>query len=148
MGLVRLNGANGRSLRKPCQEVTNAKEQIEPYIEEAYAIMARERAIGVAAPQIGVPYRWFVSPTQGLVANPVLSNLEEKVSIIEGCLSLPDKWFECDRYKKLQIDYLEVDLTPVTKHLEGYDAFVAQHEIDHLNGCLISDHGSRKYAGE
>lgn len=148
MGLVRLNGVGGKALRKPAQEVTNPREQIEPFIEEAYAIMNREKAIGVAAPQLGVPYRWYVSPTQGLVVNPVISELEDKRSIIEGCLSLPDKWFECDRFAKCKIEYVEIDLTQVTKELNDYEAFVAQHEIDHLNGTLISDHGTRKYAGE
>ena len=148
MGLVRLNGANGKTLRKSCEEVTLPREQIEPYIEEAYTVMAREKAIGVAAPQIGVGYRWFVSPTLGLIVNPTISELENPVSIVEGCLSLPDKWFECDRFKNVTLDYFEIDLTPVSKTLEGFDAYVVQHEVDHLNGTLIADHGTRKYAGE
>lgn len=148
MGLVRLNGVGGKALRSPAQIVDDPRQQIEPYIDEAYAVLMREKAIGVAAPQIGVPYRWYVSPTQGLVVNPVLSELDNKNSIVEGCLSLPDKWFECERYSALKIDYQEIDLTAVSKELSGYDAYVAQHEVDHLDGVLISDHGTRKYAGE
>lgn len=146
--MVRLNGANGKSLRQVAENVTDPLTQIEPYIEEAYAIMNREAAIGVAAPQLGVPYRWYITPGFGLVANPVLTDLENKFSIVEGCLSLPERWFEVERYKTVTINYQEIDLTAVTKILTEYEAFVAQHEVDHLDGILIQDHGTRKYAGE
>lgn len=148
MGLLRVNGPNGKRLRSLSSEVTDPSIEVEPYVEEAYRVMSRESGIGIAAPQIAVFYRWYVTPTMGIVINPTITNKENSVSIIEGCVSIPGKWFETTRYKNITLEYYDIEMNHNVKEYEDYESFVVQHEVDHLDGILISDHGERKYSGE
>ena len=63
-------------------------------------------------------------------------------SNVEGCLSLPERYFNVKRFKKMRITGLDenadpIDITTKSKQL----AKVLQHEIDHLNGITIADKG-------
>ena len=148
MGLVRLNGPNGKSLRNVTQEVTDIETQVMPYIEEARHIMQREQGVGLAAPQMGVPYSWYLDMSGSFRINPSLSEFDDPQYLAEGCLSLPDKWYLKMRYKNVVLDYTNLDGEPATEKLESLLAFIAQHEVEHLSGVILSDSGERVYAGE
>ncbi|MGD9724891.1 MAG: peptide deformylase [Nitrospiraceae bacterium] len=105
---------------------------------------ARERGLGLAANQIGIPLKMAVisTPTRKLaVVNPrILVAKGACILVREGCLSLPGKEFMVPRYMSLRVAYN--DLTGKLKVLDlvGLDAQVFQHELDHLRGRLISDY--------
>ena len=44
------------------------------------------------------------------------------------------------RYRNIRIEYLDLLYLPVEMDLHGFDARVVQHELDHLDGILITDH--------
>lgn len=147
MGLVRLNGPNGKRLRNTCEPVTDYSTQVDPYVQRGLEIIVREEGIGLAAPQMGVPYRWYLNNKGEVIINPEIVETGEPCSIVEGCLSIPGRWFEVDRFKSVTMEYDNGD-ERIRVELDGFDAYVAQHECDHLDGRLISDHGTRRYAGD
>ncbi len=111
--------------------------------------------LAVAHTQIDAvnPLAFFVTAQKDIVINPVIVNkTKHPVDSIEGCLTfphLPPKLVK--RAHKVTIQYQTIKLekegsdkivlSPVmTRNLSGRDAFVAQHETDHLNGIYIYEY--------
>jgi len=94
-------------------------------------------ALGLAAPQIGIPVRLaivYVSGVSRVLLNPViLWRSETTTTEEEGCLSLPGVSVAVPRSIAI---LLEGEPVP----FEGLLARAVQHEIDHLNGKLITDY--------
>ena len=149
MGLVTLNGPKGKNLRSMTELVTNASEQVLPFLEEAKHVLEREHGVGLAAPQIGVPYAWYIDALGKVYINPeIIDNDDDEVSVFEGCLSVPERWYKTNRFPKVTMKFLDIDLNTEVLEFSGVSAWVAQHECDHLAGTLICDHGERMYKGE
>ncbi len=104
--------------------------------------------IGLAAPQVHVPWRLFVfhlpaartgepaMPPQAVI-NPQLELLgEERVLRIEGCLSIPGLRAAVPRHLRVRYSGTDCDGAPVGGELDGLAANVVQHEYDHLDGIL------------
>jgi|GEM_PF-4706069 len=103
---------------------------------------------GIAAPQVGVGLRIFLlrssffnpfNHSYEVFINPVVVPVgDAKDSWIEFCLSASGfHWTE--RYKTIRIDFFNIDGTRQFEELTGSRARIAQHELDHLDGRLISD---------
>lgn len=114
--------------------------------------MYRAPGVGLAAPQVGVLRRLFVmdaSRDQQPAAPRVFLNPEIVASgnqtrvYEEGCLSIPEMFAEVERPAAVVVRYLSPEGEMREERLEGHEATVAQHEIDHLNGVLFIDHLSR-----
>ena len=133
-------------------------------------IMRTYEGIGLAAPQVGIPIRAliidmaFISAKQGeegLISektlasthenpaeNPILHIINPRIiscdsnmsDYEEGCLSLPTIYANITRPETIEIEY--VNTSGIRKNLKaaGILARVLQHEIDHLNGKLFTDH--------
>ena len=86
---------------------------------------------GLAAPQVGIDARLFVTKWNEVFVNPRIVAISEPVSSVEGCLSLPGVTATLTRWNKIRL--------ADGRTYEGEQAIVIQHEIDHLNGVLISD---------
>ena len=100
--------------------------------------------IGLAANQIGYNKRIFVLNFQGDLRsfiNPIISEVGQLELSREKCASIPDKEFVRPRHNEITVAYT----TPLGKiesrKLIGMAATVFQHEIDHLDGLLLSDIG-------
>ena len=104
---------------------------------------------GLAAPQVHVPLRLFVYRVpQGraeeepemlptVVINPVLELLgEELVTRWEGCLSIPGIRGAVPRHARIRYSGVDADGAAVGAEVEGFRAWVVQHEYDHLDGIL------------
>jgi len=74
-----------------------------------------------------------------IIINPEIIHKEGKTSISEGCLSVPEYTAEVQRYKKITLQYQNID--GLTKTLDAEDLFsvAIQHEMDHLEGKLFID---------
>ncbi|HUO58563.1 MAG TPA: peptide deformylase [bacterium] len=106
--------------------------------------------VGLAAPQIGYPYRCVVvdvsgSPRAGenhgflrLVGPRILEATQWKWGR-EGCLSFPDLLANVKRAQKLRIAALDVQGQALELRCQGYEAVAIQHEMDHLDGILFLD---------
>ncbi len=109
--------------------------------------------VGLAAPQVGVNIRLFVSDYSAtdepanlrVFINPQLELLGELVpSLQEGCLSVPHGYrADVKRHEAVRISALDIEGNPFELELEGFPAIVVQHEYDHLDGILFIDHISR-----
>lgn len=150
MGLVTLFGPHGKDLRLPTQKVDNIEEQVLPYLEEAAHVIQREQGVGLAAPQIGVPYAWYIDTLLKVYINPeIVDNPEgEEERVFEGCLSVPERRYATKRMSKVGLSFTNIDGEHELLQFSKLSAWVAQHECDHLNGILVCDHGERVYKGD
>lgn len=111
-------------------------------------LMHEASGIGLAAPQVGLPWRMFVTyvpdedPIDRVFVNPSvrldLCGLSPQ-PYEEGCLSLPDLRLDILRPKGASISATGVDGCPFELSDAGLLARVWQHEFDHLEGRLIFD---------
>lgn len=150
MGLVTLHGPKGNGLRTPTLKVENIEEQVLPYLEEANHVIQREQGVGLAAPQIGVPYSWYIDTLLKVYINPeiVEDPDAEEERVFEGCLSIPERRYATQRMSRVSLSFTNVDGEHELLHFSKLSAWVAQHECDHLNGILVCDHGERVYKGD
>ncbi|MFI6390427.1 peptide deformylase [Nonomuraea sp. NPDC050547] len=98
---------------------------------------------GLAAPQIGVPSRVLVYDYDGKaghLVNPRLELSERKVTADEACLSAPSAWWPLERSYMVVARGRDMFGKAVTVRALGVLARVLQHECDHLDGVLFSDH--------
>ncbi len=108
-----------------------AKELMET-IEVMRIILRKSAALGLAAPQIGVPLRLFITAWDEVFINPKLERGHTTEMGLEGCLSIPGKAYKVRRAVTVKVN---------GKQYSGLTARVIQHEYDHLDGILISDTG-------
>jgi peptide deformylase len=72
--------------------------------------------------------------------NPVLTDAEGSEEAEEGCLSLPGIHINVDRSKRMRLQAKDLDGNPVDQTETGYVARIWQHEFDHLNGIMLTNH--------
>jgi peptide deformylase len=102
--------------------------------------------VGLAANQVGLDYRIIVINCTGkpqhdmICVDPVISHYsEEKISGIEGCLSLPEIMGTVERSAKIVVTFADQYGEQKTMTPSGLLAVVFQHEVDHLDGIQILD---------
>ena len=107
-------------------------------------------ALGLAAPQISIHKRIFIanlSSGKWVFVNPkFIHESDETVPSLESCLSIPNIKRRILRHTGVRVEcdiLMNVDdpntANETTIELSGQDAFIVQHEYDHLNGVLIVD---------
>ena len=115
---------------------------------------SHKTAIGLAAPQIGEPIRVFVFTNKTgypiEIVNPVIEDSSiETTSIPEGCLSEPGvKSDKIARSVGIKVSGYDKECMPIRLILIGTEAIIFQHELDHLNGKLISDYNDEIVSDE
>ena len=100
----------------------------------------KEGCVGMAANMIGVTKRIIVFDNEGeymTMLNPVILKTSDLYETEEGCLSLLGGPRKCKRYKKIKVQYQNLQLQTRIKSFSGWTAQIIQHEIDHCNGVLI-----------
>jgi len=111
---------------------------------------AYPRTVGLAAPQIGAMWRMIFVDCAGhqqvlaprsprILINPAVADAEGSELGREGCLSLPDITANVRRANRIEVAALGLDGAPLRLELDGFEARVVLHEIDHLAGMLILD---------
>lgn len=108
-------------------------------------LMREHRGVGLAAPQVGRNIQMFVmNPTQQpgddrVYVNPELIDPTGAETAEEGCLSIPGVNCDIERSQTVMLRARDLNGIPVEERATGYVARIWQHEIDHLNGVLITD---------
>lgn len=131
-------------LRERSAEVVEFGAETEALINTMLASMCIRGGIGLAAIQIGVPLRVVIALVDGVphaLVNPVITRRLNRETIErEGCLSVPpSKWGNVSRPAKCDIRWRDASGTHCAGSFSGKLARVLQHEIDHLDGVLITD---------
>ena len=113
-----------------------------------------KRAIGLAAIQVGIPYRVMVvgnpdDPDSIMCFfNPKVTHQEHELSIMtEGCLSFPDMYVKIRRPNLIRIRYQDVKGEWGSASFSGLTAHCVLHEIDHMDGITF-DKRAVKYHWE
>jgi len=101
-------------------------------------------AVGLAAVQVGHPRRIFIlrnhSGELETFVNPVITLTGSEVTKKEeGCLSLPGFFVKVPRPRKVVLRYNDTEGNLREQSFEGVMARAVCHEMDHLNGTLLSD---------
>jgi len=142
-------------LRTKTVAVEKVDEKLKRETEALKEILEKcENGAGLAATQIGLKRRFFgvkdlKTKKVDVFVNPkIIRTYGEKVytkikdkegkemDFMEGCLSFPDLFGTVKRFFKIEVSWLGQG----PKILEGFEAIIFQHELDHLDGILFVDH--------
>lgn len=138
---IRLEG--DEILRKRSKVVEVIDDKIRQLLDDmAETMYSTDNGAGLAAPQIGILKRLVVIDMgQGLIklVNPKIINEEGTQNVIEGCLSIPNKFGRLKRPKKVTVQALNENGEEIILTVTGEVAKCFCHEIDHLNGILFTD---------
>ena len=148
-------------LRKIGEEISPEYPNLKEVIANMYDTMYNAYGVGLAAPQIGLAIRLFIVDTEPFSDSDDLS-AEEKVALNgfkrtfinakmlkeegeewgfnEGCLSIPEVREDVFRNEKITIEYCDENFTKKMEVFDGLIARVIQHEYDHIEGILFTDH--------
>ncbi len=142
-------GNDNKILRTVSKPIAKIERKLVKFIEDMKLTMDHEKGIGLAAPQVGVNERVVVckfnhdTPHELIIpmVNPVIAHTsQEMVLSEEGCLSLPGKYDSIARHASLTVKYLDAKGRENVLKLEGLNARIVQHEVDHIDGHLYIDH--------
>lgn len=152
--ILRLGHPVLRERAQPVPESAFAGPWLATLIEDLTDTMRAADGLGLAAPQIGEPWRVAVlevpagSPRDpdgpavpfGVYVNPVVEVLDGTLQgFWEGCLSVPGLRGFVQRPRRLRVRYRTPDGGAHTLEAAGFPATVFQHEFDHLDGVLYVD---------
>jgi peptide deformylase len=117
---------------------------VQQLIDDMIKTMYEAPGIGLAAPQVGVSKRIFVCDVGEehelyVFVNPVLGNFEGEETSVEGCLSIPGKIGDVTRALACVASGLDRYGKKIQVEATALLARCFQHEVDHLDGILISD---------
>lgn len=132
-------------LKLPCSIVRQSEiRQLKTQITWMKDFILQNNGLGLAAPQIGLLKTFFVmlmSPgTTVAVFNPIiLRKSEDTIEWEELCFSCPGVTKITHRPREIKVRYYDSFWKEKKKILKDRDAIVFAHELDHLNGVLISD---------
>lgn len=133
-------------LKEKAQPVLKVDAELKQLTQDMLALMRERKGCGLAAPQIGVALRLFVTNVTGserVFLNPVLSELQGGAVQPEGCLSLPEVVSWVRRPERLRVRAWSLDGAEIDERLTGFAARCVQHETDHLDGVLMTERAIR-----
>lgn len=150
MALLEIKKFGCPTLRRKARPVEAVTDEIRTLVDDMFETMYEAEGIGLAAPQVGVSLRVVVldvSPTDpdaepAVLINPELSQCEGEVEGEEGCLSLPGVVGDVTRRAQVRVNALDRNGNVVREEMTDISARAVQHEVDHLNGVLVTDHFS------
>ena len=148
LNLIKPTQRFNNELSIPCQpfDFSNPEFDIEEFTKTLAETMVREDGIGLAANQVGVPYRVFTVRSDPLLVcyNPKIVDLSgEELLGPEGCLSFPGLSVKVKRWEEVRLRFQNYKGTFVTRKFGGLAARVVQHEMDHLDGILFFNRANR-----
>jgi len=148
-------------LRKVCEDITLNYPNLTETLSNMYETMYNAFGVGLAAPQVGLAIRIFVIDTTPFADSEDISETEvvalkdfkqtfinakivkeegEIWGFNEGCLSIPDVREDVLRHETITIEYFDENFVKKTETYSGLIARVIQHEYDHIEGVLFTDH--------
>jgi len=152
-----INTYNDQVLKRKADRIETLDHELQQFIDDMFETMYAANGVGLAAPQIGKSIRMFVIDADAMFEdddpdadklrigptvfiNPEIVTMSDmKVTMDEGCLSLPDLREAVVRPESLVIRYKDRDFNDCELEATGWLSRVIQHEYDHLDGVLFVD---------
>ena len=141
-------------LKSRATPVDHFDDALRGQVARMAGLMDDALGIGLAAPQLGVSQRllvYRVGPDAPLIAlaNPEIEwHSDDQDVLEEGCLSLPGVQMDIERPLFVRVRARDEHGDERVVEASGLEARVIQHEMDHLDGVLILDRGSREQRKE
>lgn len=138
-------------LKTVCEPVEQFDPELREFAEHLqHTADQGPSAVGIAAPQVGRMQRLcLVDATRAkrpvdnngplVLVNPAITNWKGFAVGREGCLSIPDYTGKVIRAETIELTAQDIEGRTVTFKMKGFEARIAQHEIDHLDGILFLD---------
>ena len=137
-------------LSTPPRRVEEVDDELRTLVADMFDTMAAANGVGLAANQVGVDLRVFVSDcpdekgarARGVVVTPVIETSARPETMPdpdddeEGCLSVPAEQFPTGRAEWARVTGTGLEGAPVVVEGTGFLARCLQHETDHLDGVL------------
>jgi len=150
-------------LKKEAVEIDQDFPKLDQVIADMFETMYEASGVGLAAPQVGKSIRLFIvdgSPfadreedeeedpravgIDGFKKVFINAIIEEESGkewgFAEGCLSIPKIREEVFRKEVIKISYYDENWEFHEEEYDGYKARIIQHEYDHIEGVLFTDH--------
>ena len=141
-------------LRNESEDITPDYPELKKLIEDMWITLGEAEGVGLAAPQIGKNIRLFIvdctpwgeeDPTladfKRVFINAEIYEVSEETSLFEeGCLSIPGIHENVRRPVSIRMRYLDENFVEHDEEFAGKPARVIQHEYDHIEGKVFTDH--------
>lgn len=147
-------------LRKVGKEIEKDYPHLQELLDNMFETMYGANGIGIAAPQVGLDIRLFVVDVSPLAEDDDYADIAEELKDFrkvfinakileesgeewkfnEGCLSIPDVREDVKRKSTIVIEYFDEHFQKHTDTFSDIRARVIQHEYDHIEGTLFTDH--------
>lgn len=141
-----------RKKSKPVKKIDKKIEQLVIDLIETGKAAKEPKGVGLSAIQIGKPIRIFVVKLEKQFIpfiNPQISwrskkkfsqVLKKEERFLEGCLSIPGYYGFVDRPSSVKLSWQDLEGKTQTRKFKERESAYVQHELDHLNGVLFTDH--------
>jgi peptide deformylase len=148
-------------LRKICRDIKKDETDVKKLSDDMFETMYAASGVGLAGPQVGLNFRIFVvdgTPMNGnaeddedidtslidfkktFINAQILEETGKEWAFEEGCLSIPNVRADVYRPENLKIRYFDTDWNEHIEDYTGMAARIIQHEYDHIEGVLFTDH--------
>ncbi len=139
-------------LRKKAAKVSDFGPDLQMLIDDMIATLHSYSGAGLAAPQVDQSQRVIlveygsdedeeIPPTLYVAVNPRITRFSSETVVgAEGCLSIPGLMGEVERSRDIIVEAQDRQGESIKLRLSGWVARIFQHEVDHLNGVLFTDH--------
>jgi peptide deformylase len=141
-------------LRKVSEDITMDYPDLEKFIQDMFYTMDEADGVGLAAPQVGRNIRLFTVDGSAFeekdpdckdfrkvfINAHILERWGDEISRNEGCLSVPGIHEDVKRFDHIRIAYMNEKGEQLEEEYSGIKAWIIQHEYDHLEGILFTDH--------
>jgi len=135
------------TLRHKSKPIQRVDAELQAIVREMFELMYAAKGIGLAANQVDLPIRLFVTNLdldsdegeEMVFINPVISHPKGSEEGEEGCLSLPSLYGNVVRPKKVRVNAYNLRGEEMRADIDGLFSRVVQHETDHLDGVLFID---------
>ena len=156
--VLKIVGFGHPALRKENKEITQDFPDLPALIDNMFETMYGANGVGLAGPQVAVNYRIFVvdgDPMDDIAKEEgeslagfkkvfinaqILDETGDRWAFEEGCLSIPDIREDVSRNNTIRMRYLDENFQEHEETFSGLKARIIQHEYDHIEGVLFTDH--------
>ena len=150
-------------LRKEGEDIEKNYPGLDELIENMFETMYAASGVGLAAPQVRKAIRLFIIDASPFAEPDDEGKVDEKAKGLEdfkevfinaeiieedgelwafeeGCLSIPEIREDVYREPRIRMTYYDRDWNFHDKVFDGFAARIIQHEYDHIDGILFTDH--------
>lgn len=145
-------------LRQKTQAIHASYPELPTLLGNMWETMYFSKGMGLAAPQIGLAIRLFVVDSlqldkedlagdtgvkQAFINPEIVTEAGQEWAYEEGCLSIPEVRGKVSRKPQLKLRYQDENFQTHERVFSGITARIIQHEYDHIEGKLFTDHLSQ-----